>query len=61
MKKQFFASCIAVGLVVAGLTGCESSGPSNSMENVDADKLAEYDALIEANNAGMDEEESAPE
>ncbi|MFK8111066.1 MAG: hypothetical protein AB8B91_02630 [Rubripirellula sp.] len=53
--KQFLALCFVAAFTIC-LTGCEEAGPSNSMQNADADAVAEYEALIAADAQAATEE-----
>jgi hypothetical protein len=60
MMKRFYALCLCVGCLSIGLAGCGGPDePSNMMQDADAKAFADYEAMIEADNAGMTDEEAS--
>ncbi|MEO1619110.1 MAG: hypothetical protein AAFV88_24885 [Planctomycetota bacterium] len=57
IRKSFYSFAFAIAAVF--VTGCDSGEPTNMMEGVDAEELADYDAMIAADAQQMDNEDKS--
>lgn len=53
---RLFCYCALAAFAGLGLAGCGSDSPTNTMEGVSEQQVQDYDAMIEAENAMMEEE-----
>ena len=56
MKRTFF-SCLFAGFMAIGLAGCGKPEATNVAESMTDDELAEYDRMMEEDEALMSDEE----
>jgi hypothetical protein len=51
--KRTLTACLLTGFLAFGISGCDSGGNENIMENADQSALEEYEAMVAADEAAM--------
>ncbi len=57
--KRTLAVSLFLGLVTFAISGCDSGGTKNTMQGVEKSAIEEYEAMIEAGNQAMTEQDDS--
>jgi hypothetical protein len=56
--SRLILSCLFAFAVITAMPGCGSDAPTNVAEDADAQAIADYEAMVAEESAGMDKSDN---